>query len=231
MLFEWGNVFEQKDKGLEGIKEKLYLSGLVHGFYIKSSVHLDESQFASFHLIKGVVDGLFSRLKMNNVVYDKIENNNMGLENAHTIKINSEIIGYIGKLSSKFNNLLSLDIGKSYGFQLDLIQLMKLADIETRYKPVVVYPSMIRDLNFVLDEGIPVGEVIHTINKNGNEILIDVEPISIFRDNSIGENNKAVAINLIFQSAKKTLEDKDVNPIIDEIIRVAKNDFNAKLRT
>ena len=230
MLFEWGNVFEQKDKGLEGIKEKLYLSGLAHGFYIKSSVHSDESQYASFHLIKGVVDGLFSRLKMNNVVYDKIENNNMGLENAHTIKINSEIIGYIGKLSSKFNNLLSLDIGKSYGFQLDLIQLMKLADIETRYKPVVVYPSMIRDLNFVLDEGIPVGEVIHTINKNGNEILIDVEPISIFRDNSIGENNKAVAINLIFQSAKKTLEDKDVNPVIDEIIRVVSKKFSAKLR-
>ena len=230
MLFEWGNVFEQKDKGLEGINEKLYLSGLAHGFYIKSSVHSDESQYASFHLIKGVVDGLFSRLKMNNVVYDKIEDNNMGLENAHTIKINSEIIGYIGKLSSKFNNLLSLDIGKSYGFQLDLIQLMKLADIETRYKPVVVYPSMIRDLNFVLDEGIPVGEVIHTINKNGNEILIDVEPISIFRDNSIGENNKAVAINLIFQSAKKTLEDKDVNPVIDEIIRVVSKKFSAKLR-
>ena len=107
---------------------------------------------------------------------------------------------------------------------------MKLADIETRYKPVVVYPSMIRDLNFVLDEGIPVGEVIHTINKNGNEILIDVEPISIFRDNSIGENNKAVAINLIFQSAKKTLEDKDVNPVIDEIIRVVSKKFSAKLR-
>ena len=125
---------------------------------------------------------------------------------------------------------MSLDIGKSYGFQLDLIQLMKLADIETRYKPVVVYPSMIRDLNFVLDEGIPVGEVIHTINKNGNEILIDVEPISIFRDNSIGENNKAVAINLIFQSSKKTLEDKDVNPVIDEIIRVVSKKFSAKLR-
>ena len=125
---------------------------------------------------------------------------------------------------------MSLDIGKSYGFQLDLIKLMKLADIETRFKPVVVYPSMIRDLNFVLDEGIPVGDVIHTINKNGNEILIDVEPISIFRDNSIGENNKAVAINLIFQSAKKTLEDKDVNPVIDEIIRVVSKKFSAKLR-
>jgi phenylalanyl-tRNA synthetase beta subunit len=29
---------------------------------------------------------------------------------------------------------------------------------------------------------------------------------------------------------KKTLEDKDVTPIIDEIIRIADKDFNAKLR-
>ena len=42
---------------------------------------------------------------------------------------------------------------------------------------------------------------------------------------------KSVTFSLVFQDTSKTLEDKDVNPIIHEIIRVAKNDFNAKLRT
>ena len=230
MLFEWGNVFEQEAEGLEGIKEKLYLSGLAHGFYLKSSVHSDESLPASFHLIKGIVGALFSRLKINDINYDKFEDISIGLEDTHTVKVDSEIIGYIGKLSSNFDNLLNLAIGESYGFQFDLIQLMKLADIKNEYKPVVVYPSMIRDLNFVLDETIPVGEIIHVINKNGKNILIDSEPVSIFRDSSIGDNNKAVAINLIFQSSKKTLEDKDVNPVINEIIRVVSKKFSAKLR-
>ena len=230
MLFEWGNVFEQEAEGLEGIKEKLYLSGLAHGFYLKSSVHSDESLPASFHLIKGIVGALFSRLKINDINYDKFEDISIGLEDTHTVKVDSKIIGYIGKLSSKFDNLLNLAIGESYGFQFDLIQLMKLADIKNEYKPVVVYPSMIRDLNFVLDETIPVGEIIHVINKNGKNILIDSEPVSIFRDSSIGDNNKAVAINLIFQSSKKTLEDKDVNPVINEIIRVVSKKFSAKLR-
>ena len=230
MLFEWGNVFEQEAEGLEGIKEKLYLSGLAHGFYLKSSVHSDESLPASFHLIKGIVSALFSRLKINDINYDKFEDISIGLEDTHTVKVDSEIIGYIGKLSSNFDNLLNLAIGESYGFQFDLIQLMKLADIKNEYKPVVVYPSMIRDLNFVLDETIPVGEIIHVINKNGKNILIDSEPVSIFRDSSIGDNNKAVAINLIFQSSKKTLEDKDVNPVINEIIRVVSKKFSAKLR-
>ena len=89
---------------------------------------------------------------------------------------------------------------------------------------------MIRDLNFVLDESVAVGRIIETINKNGKGILIESEPVSIFRDSSIGENNKAVAINLKFQSSKKTLEDKDVNPVIDEIIRVISKKYSAKLR-
>ena len=35
---------------------------------------------------------------------------------------------------------------------------------------------------------------------------------------------------MVFQDSEKTLEDKDVNPIIDEIIDIADKKFNAKLR-
>ena len=230
MLFEWGNVFEQKAKGLKGIEEKFQLSGIGHGLYMKPSVHSDKSQPISFHLIKGVIVGLFNSLNINDFSFELIEQNTVGLKDAHVIKVNSDIIGYMGQLSSKFNNLLNLDIGKTYGFQFDLNQLMKLADLESKYKPVIVYPSMTRDLNFLLNESVRVGDLIMTINKNGKGILTKSEPLNIFRDSSIGKENKAVAVNLIFQSSKKTLEDKDVNPVIDEIIRVVSKKYSAKLR-
>ena len=65
---------------------------------------------------------------------------------------------------------------------------------------------------------------------NGQNILVHSDPINIFRHESIGKSKKAIAINLIFQSTSKTLEDKDVNPIIDKIIQVISNKFSAKLR-
>jgi phenylalanyl-tRNA synthetase beta subunit len=46
----------------------------------------------------------------------------------------------------------------------------------------------------------------------------------------LGDNKKSVTINLVFQSSTKTLEDKDVNHVIDEIIRVISNEYGAKLR-
>ena len=72
--------------------------------------------------------------------------------------------------------------------------------------------------------------MVSTIKENGKDILISVEPSNIFRHKSLGDNNKSVTINLIFQSSTKTLEDKDVNLIIDEIIKVISNKYSAKLR-
>jgi phenylalanyl-tRNA synthetase beta chain len=60
--------------------------------------------------------------------------------------------------------------------------------------------------------------------------LISSDPINIFRHESIGESKKAIAINLVFQSTSKTLEDKDVNSVINGIIREVSNKFGAKLR-
>ena len=76
-----------------------------------------------------------------------------------------------------------------------------------------------------------VGPIIELINKKGGKNLISVNPIEIFEDkNNIGLNKKSITYEMIFQDAEKTLEDKDVNPIIDEIIDIAENKFNAKLR-
>ena len=44
------------------------------------------------------------------------------------------------------------------------------------------------------------------------------------------KTSKDVLFSLSFQSPKKTLEDKDVNSIITEIINIVSKKFNAKLR-
>jgi phenylalanyl-tRNA synthetase beta subunit len=47
---------------------------------------------------------------------------------------------------------------------------------------------------------------------------------------ALGKIKKSVVFEMIFQHKEKTLEDKDVNHIIDEIIDIAQSKFNAKLR-
>ena len=75
---------------------------------------------------------------------------------------------------------------------------------------------------------VPKTDLIY-LNKN-NQIIKNVNPQNIFRHSSIGKNKKSVTFKLIFQHPLKTLEDKDVNLVIDEIIKVVSKDFSAKLR-
>ena len=125
---------------------------------------------------------------------------------------------------------MDLDIGDTYGFQIDLDMLNQFATVTPSFDHIVSYPIVERDLNFVLEEKILIGDLVSTIKENGKDILISVEPSNIFRHKSLGDDNKSVTINLIFQSSTKTLEDKDVNLIIDEIIKVISNKYSAKLR-
>ena len=83
----------------------------------------------------------------------------------------------------------------------------------------------------MLDDQESVGSILKLIQEKGGNNLIKHHPVEIFKDKeSIGENKKSVVFEMIFQHKEKTLEDKDVNPIIDEIIDIAQSKFNAKLR-
>ena len=63
-------------------------------------------------------------------------------------------------------------------------------------------------------------------------MVTSAKPVDIFVDeNAIGKGMKIVTFSITFQDSSKTLEDKDVNPVIDEIIHVAEKNFFAKLRS
>ena len=86
-----------------------------------------------------------------------------------------------------------------------------------------------RALNFKIDSNIHVGEVVKAMKSANQSILQDVIPVDIYQSKK-DSSTKDVLFSLSFQSPKKTLEDKDVNAIITEIINIVSKKFNAKLR-
>ena len=80
-----------------------------------------------------------------------------------------------------------------------------------------------------MDSNIHVGEVVKAMKSANQSILQDVIPVDIYQSKK-DSSTKDVLFSLSFQSPKKTLEDKDVNAIIIEIINIVSKKFNAKLR-
>ena len=126
---------------------------------------------------------------------------------------------------------MGLDLEKAYGFEIDLEPIKQMLVKRKTFKRIIPYPKVIRDLNLVIPTEQEVGSILEIFHKYGKKLIIQSEAVNVFQDkDTIGDGLKSVTFSLIFQDPSKTLEDKDVNPIINEIIRVADKTFDAKLR-
>ena len=228
-LFELGNIHKSKGNGLENITENKLLSGLVTGFSIKPSVHSNGKKEDLFTL-KGYLELLFiKKLGMN---FELSEENHQLFDHAWSITINRKKVGLMGKLSGDLINKMKFDLGEILAFEINIDPIKYMFSKKKYFKKINSYPKILRDLNLVMPCEQKVGKIVDVIFKKGKKLIIEVDPVDIFiHDKSVGKGLKSVTYNITFQSSSKTLEDKDVNSIIDEIIHIAKKNFNAKLRT
>jgi len=229
-LFEIGQVHSQSRNGFKGIVEKSHLTGVIYGLSNEASIHNEATVKQSIFTLKGYIDCLIER-NINTKV-DYTASTHIEYEKCFSISVKNNIIGNVGIVNSDLEKKLQLDVDNDiFGFQIDVDSLLELLDEPTIYKQISKYPSVTRDLNFVINESIQAGEIQNKVRTMKISQLRSITPTNIFRHDSIGENKKSIVYNLIFQDDTKTLEDKDVNSIIDEIISIVKVKFNAKLRS
>jgi len=228
-LFECANVHEQTSDGIEGIHEYRHLAGIILGEEEPASIHSDASEEDLFTL-KGYISGLFSGKYRMRVELKREEH--PGFDYAQTILINRQNVGAMGRLSSDWIQKMDLDIENVCGFEINLEPILKMISGKKQFKPITTFPKIQRDINLVMKETQIVGPITDMMLKKGRNLIINANPINIFNDEvALGKRMKSVTFSIEFQHHSKTLEDKDVTPVINEIIRVAEKEFLAKLRT
>jgi len=98
------------------------------------------------------------------------------------------------------------------------------------YRPVSRYPSITRDLAFVLDKKVKASEVSNDIYEISNNIN-RVELFDEFASDKLGTNKKNLAFHLYIQDVDKTMNDKEADEIIKNIVKNISKKYDAKLRT
>ena len=226
-LYELGNIHFQNGKKLGDMSEEIKLTGIILGDERINSVHHDKEDHDIF-TIKGMLkhilgDSAFSKI-------DMVDCKNELYEYGFSLDAEGIHIGTFGKISKKLFKLLKIGSKDVFGFDIN-IEKIKSFTGEKIYKSINSLPKISRRINLLLKDQESVGSILKLIQEKGGNNLIKHHPVEIFKDKeSIGENKKSVVFEMIFQHKEKTLEDKDVNPIIDEIIDIAQSKFNAKLR-
>ena len=112
-------------------------------------------------------------------------------------------------------------------FSIDLIK--KYINKPFVYQGIVKYPAVPRDVALVMNENILVGDVLRTIEKIDKKVE-KVELFDIYRGLGVEPGKKSVAISILLRDNSKTLEEKEINDILEKILVKVKKDYLAELR-
>jgi phenylalanyl-tRNA synthetase beta chain len=96
-------------------------------------------------------------------------------------------------------------------------------------KAISKYQSVNKDLSIVIDKAINYYEVAKEIRDLDIELLQEFYPIDIYSDEKLGDS-KSLTIRFVIQSMQDTLQDSDIEGVIDTVMAKIEDKFNAKLR-
>ena len=202
--------------------EDTKISILMKGNYLNNT--WQNKYKVDFYVIKGIVENLLNYLGLNNrYTFISTENiPNMHPYQTAKIILNKKEIGIIGRIHPSTS--------KEDIFVAELSMNALITDIKPiKFKKASIYPSVTKDVAFIVDKNISCESIIKTIQTKGNRILTDIKVFDIYTNN-IEENKKSIAFSLKFESMDKTLTEEVVNETFKNIIEAVINNHNAILR-
>ncbi|MDD3048685.1 MAG: phenylalanine--tRNA ligase subunit beta [Bacilli bacterium] len=221
-LYEISNIYYKENNNYI---EETKLAFALLGSYISNNIEKQDIK-ADFYLVKGIVENLFNYLGLAN--YNFQINNNIPKELhpgiSAEIIIDGVAIGYIGKLHPSINKQ------PIYVGEINISKLFKFTSKKLIYKEVPKFPSISKDIAFVIDKNITSESIVNVIKEVGGLLLINVEAFDIYEGVNIDPSKKSIAFNLVFNDETKTLTDNEVNTTINSIIKEVDTKLNGLLR-
>jgi len=182
-----------------------------------------------FYDLKGIIDTLMEQLHIR-VHYEPSEHPTFHPGKCARILVGEQKLGIFGELHPLVHERYDFFSFPVVAADLNLDLLISLIPERYDMLPVPAYPPVLEDLAVVVDEGIPAERVIELIKLGAGSIVTNITLFDVYRGEQIGEGKKSLAYSLTYQSADKTLTDKDVAQVRGRIIHRLQQDLGARLR-
>lgn len=227
-LYEISNVY-----GKNHVEERLTIA---------ASGALQENRWqkyrveADFYTMKGLLDALLESIGFsgNRVVWKEntLDTTHFHPYRSAEVYLGKQLLGIVGQIHPAMEQ--KYDVATTVALEINLEVLLSNKASKVKFTEVSKYPSVSRDLAFVVNEDVKVSDIINSIRKNGKlnkeNIIQNVEVFDVYTGEHVEKGYKSIALSIIFQSNERTLKDEDINQIHDKILETLKTELNAQLR-
>ncbi|WP_278452686.1 phenylalanine--tRNA ligase subunit beta [Thomasclavelia spiroformis] len=187
---------------------------------------------ADYYLMKGFVETIFKNLGVEESRYKlvRVDQNDTNYHPGRSayIMIGKEIVGVIGNIHPLMEK--KYNVKDVYVVELNLTTLLNLKTSKVKFVDIPMYPSVSRDIALVMDKDVATYDICRKIIQASKQLVKETKIFDVYEGEHIGANKKSVAINLIFQDPKGTLEENTINAVMEKILESVSKEFNAVLR-
>lgn len=223
-LFEFGSVYFTAEAGY---REEKHLALLMSG-NASAEQWNNKTEKVSFYQLKGLVDGLLSRLNIKGLQVSDAETDHLAY--GLTYHRGAQVFVSFGAVNRKA--LKTTDVqGEVFYADFNWDALMKaIRKNKIVYKEVSRFPSVRRDLAILVDR--PVGFIAlkALAEKTERKILKSVNVFDVYEGEKIPEGKKSYALSFVFQDEEKTLTDKQIDSVIQKLIVNFEKELKAEIR-
>ncbi len=181
-----------------------------------------------FHTLVGAVHGLFQHLNIAGLQKEKIVDQDV-FSSGLRWSLNGTEIGSIGLLKKKITSHFEISQDVVYA-ALDWPKILGKTSQKTVYKAIPKFPEVRRDLSLVVDKSVSFGEIEAIAFKSEKKLLNRVNLFSIYEGDRIDEGKKSYALSFHLQDHQKTLNDKQIDRVMDHLIRQFEENLGAIIR-
>lgn len=222
-IFETGLAFTT----VNGLQQEPRIAGLIGGSVTPENWS-EKARNVDFYDVKGDVEALLG-LSGGDLSYRFEKATLAALHPGQTAAIlkGSEVVGYVGALHPELQKKLDI-ASKIYLFELALSGITRRS--LPQFKELSKYPEVRRDLALIVDEKISAQAILNFVRESAGALLTDLVLFDVYQGANLEAGKKSIAFGMTLQDATRTLQDEDINPVVERVIASLREKFNVILR-
>ena len=227
-LFELGKVFSASTKENDLPNERELFALVLTGNETLQNKAMPLREY-NFFDAKGALEIAADALNVPALEFNAANARHLQKGQSAEILLNGEKVGTIGRLSD--------DIAQNYKFkqpvfvaEVDLENILQAKEQDILYKPLPIFPSIVRDVSLLAKRNVSFADVKNAIEAENFELLRKIEFVDVYEGKGMADDERSMTIRLAYRSDERTLLEEEIEKIHAQILQNLEEKLNAKQR-
>ncbi len=224
-VFELGHIF---DRDQEDMREQQSMAMITWGA-LGSPHWQGRSGKSDFFCLKGTCESLLIQLGYGPVSFQKRDHPFFAPGCALDLRVKGAVTGVLGQLRQEILDAYDLT-EPVWAAEIDLDATFELQPQAFSFSPIVKYPSVIRDVSFLIDRDVPYEEVKTALDRLKLPHLEDYTLVDRYTGSGVPDDKVSLSMRFTFRNPQKTLQAGEVDVLQERIAKALRSSFNFQLR-